>query len=76
MTDIITRIEWFENWLEDGKSPDIYWISRFFFTQGFLTCVKQNFARKHEIEIDLVEFDFETIHKDEAQIRSKPPDGA
>lgn len=76
MTDLIARIEWIEIWLEDGKSPDIYWISRFFFTQGFLTCVKQNYARKNEIEIDKIDFDFETVHKDEAQIRSKPPDGA
>merc|ERR1712093_417898 len=25
MTDLTLRIEWFEAWLEDGKSPDIYW---------------------------------------------------
>jgi dynein heavy chain len=36
--DLIERIAFFENWIQNGK-PKAYWISCFFFPQGFLTSV-------------------------------------
>jgi dynein heavy chain len=39
MTDIVERLAWFQEWA-DTRIPDHMWISRFHFTQGFLTGAK------------------------------------
>jgi len=35
-TDLLLRVEMFRLWLEDGQ-PNAYWLSGFFFPQGFMT---------------------------------------
>lgn len=60
ISDLLKRIEFFQNWVKDGP-PVVYWLSGFFFTQSFLTGTKQNFARKHIIAIDTVEWEFEVL---------------
>ena len=55
--DLHERIEFFQNWIENG-TPLKFWFSAFFFTQSFLTGIKQNFARKNKESIDRLEFDF------------------
>ncbi|GAX82307.1 hypothetical protein CEUSTIGMA_g9736.t1 [Chlamydomonas eustigma] len=67
------RCEAFSSWLDHGP-PTVFWLSGFFFTQAFLTGAKQNFARKHKIPIDLIDFEYE-MRDEEGQCNEKPEDG-
>ena len=62
-----------DDWIEHGQ-PAIFWISGFFFTQSFLTGVKQNFARKYKHPIDKVTFQFD-VQKYETEITQPPANG-
>jgi dynein heavy chain len=55
VADLKRRLDTLATWIEKGK-PNVYWLSGFFFTQSFLTSVKQNYARKHKYPIDKVTF--------------------
>lgn len=59
--DFILRIEQIESWIQRG-APKSFWISGFFFPQGFLTGVLQTFARSRNLPIDFLKFDFEVLH--------------
>ncbi|XP_078069639.1 dynein axonemal heavy chain 6-like [Mustelus asterias] len=41
--------------------PHAFWLSAFFFPQGFLTALLQNHARKHRISVDTVTFEFHVL---------------
>ena len=71
IADLKARIDFFKKWLNEGQ-PNSYNISRFFFTQSFLTGALQNFARKYTIPIDLIKFNFEVVKGEEFD---KPEDG-
>jgi dynein heavy chain len=73
MADLYERLQWFADWVEAGEMPGIMWINRFYFTQGFLTGAKQNYARKYGIAIDLLDYDFIVV-KDEENA-APPEDG-
>jgi len=53
------RSEFLRLWLKKGNKPGSYWLSAFFFPQGFLTSVLQNYARKSKSAIDSLTFGFE-----------------
>lgn len=73
--DCNDRIDFLENWLSTG-TPIKFWFSGFFFPQAFLTGTLQNYARRNNVPIDKVTFDFlmkDTItHED---IKEAPTDG-
>ena len=60
VVDFVERLDFINTWIEKGI-PTHYWISGFFFTQSFLTGIKQNFARRYVIAIDQIELDFEVF---------------
>merc|ERR1711907_714658 len=52
-SDMIQRVEFFADWVTNGK-PFAYWISSLFFPQGFLTSVLQAFARANLVPVDIL----------------------
>jgi len=52
-SDMVQRVEFFHDWISNGK-PYSYWISSFFFPQGFLTSVMQAFARSNLVPVDIL----------------------
>mmetsp|Transcript_18166 Transcript_18166/g.40267 ORF Transcript_18166/g.40267 Transcript_18166/m.40267 type:complete len:402 (+) Transcript_18166:68-1273(+) len=70
--DLLQRLVFVSEWIDQGIPPSV-WISGFFFPQGFLTAILQNYARKYQIPIDTVTFSF--VMWDTEAIASKPEDG-
>ena len=35
--DLVCRLAFFDSWIEEGKAPDTFWLSGFFFTHAVLT---------------------------------------
>lgn len=59
--DLHARIAMLREWLVNGQ-PKSFWLSGFFFPQGFMTGTLQNHARKFQQPIDALGFSF-TIYK-------------
>ncbi|KAK3932091.1 Dynein heavy chain 6, axonemal [Frankliniella fusca] len=55
--DLELRLDFIKSWLTTGP-PQSFWLSGFFFPQGFLTGVLQTHARKYTLAIDELVFDF------------------
>lgn len=73
--DLRARLKMLEEWIEK-RQPNVFWISGFFFTQSFLTGVKQNFARKYQYPIDKVTFKFQVFkHEEHEKIERSPDNG-
>lgn len=73
VADLVARLRFFKTWIDEG-SPNVFWISGFYFTQSFLTGAMQNFARRCKIPIDHLGFEFE-VTDEEHDMSSKPEDG-
>jgi len=73
--DCNARINFLNEWIAKG-TPNVYWLSGFFFPQAFLTGTLQNYARKETIAVDKISFDFQ--FKDTMQhedVKEKPESG-
>eukprot|EP01035_Chromulina_nebulosa_P020290 gene20290-26338_t len=72
--DLLQRLNFLTSWIDQGIPP-AFWVSGFFFPQGFLTAILQNYARKYRFPIDVVTFSF--VMRDEAveELTTKPEDG-
>jgi dynein heavy chain len=53
--DYVGRMNFMNDWLTNGP-PKSFWISAFFFPQGFFTSALQSHARRYREPIDLLEF--------------------
>ncbi|CAD5112359.1 DgyrCDS1592 [Dimorphilus gyrociliatus] len=67
--DLVLRCDFIANWISRGP-PKSFWLSGFFFPQGFLTGVLQNHARKYNQAIDHLNFRFKTLpkYRDQAEV--------
>lgn len=72
--DLLQRLTFVSNWVEQGI-PAVFWVSGFFFPQGFLTAILQNYARKYRFPIDTVSFSFVMRDEIAQDITVKPDDG-
>jgi dynein heavy chain len=73
--DMILRVEFFRDWIESGI-PDAYWISSFYFPQGFLTSVLQGYSRKNVIPVDVLSFEFQLEDTDDPEdLEGAPEEG-
>ncbi|KAL7841172.1 hypothetical protein SRHO_G00248630 [Serrasalmus rhombeus] len=67
--DLALRTAFVQSWVTRGQ-PKSFWISGFFFPQGFLTGALQNHARKYNLPIDELNFRFSVIpaYRDQAVV--------
>eukprot|EP01035_Chromulina_nebulosa_P016877 gene16877-22365_t len=70
--DLLQRLEFLSNWIEHGV-PSVYWISGFFFPQGYLTAILQNYARKYLYPIDTVSFSYHMMNESLDELKYLPP---
>lgn len=72
--DLIQRVQFFRDALIE--KPKMYWISAFFFPQGFLTSVLQIYARKMKLPVDTLNFMFVFRHSASKDVHEgSPADG-
>eukprot|EP01029_Cantina_marsupialis_P009144 TRINITY_DN2137_c0_g5_i1.p1 TRINITY_DN2137_c0_g5~~TRINITY_DN2137_c0_g5_i1.p1 ORF type:complete len:3984 (-),score=1416.37 TRINITY_DN2137_c0_g5_i1:203-12154(-) len=75
--DLHQRIAFMRNWLQNGQ-PRVFWLSGFFFPQGFMTGALQNHSRKYALPIDTLNFSFDIFEEedpDELSEDKTPEDG-
>jgi dynein heavy chain len=72
-TETKERVEMFRQWLVEGP-PNAFWLSGFFFPQGFMTGCLQTHARQHKIPIDKLTFGFEIMKQEGLADFEEPPE--
>eukprot|EP00658_Telonema_sp_P-2_P077188 TRINITY_DN6923_c0_g3_i4.p1 TRINITY_DN6923_c0_g3~~TRINITY_DN6923_c0_g3_i4.p1 ORF type:complete len:936 (-),score=267.78 TRINITY_DN6923_c0_g3_i4:142-2949(-) len=75
VTDFADRMSFYQSWIDNGQ-PNSFWISGIYFTHSLLTGGLQNYARKHNLPIDLVVYDFKVQQTDNPDdMLAQPDDG-
>ncbi len=69
------RIDFMGRWLREGPRPS-YWLSGFFFSQGFMTAVKQTYSRDVKIAVDTLKIGCEMTGIDPKDMNHPPAIGA
>lgn len=72
--DHFARLEFTQGWLVDG-APTGFWLSGFFFPQGFMTAVKQTYSRDYKIAIDTLMVSVICENFEKEDIKTPPKDG-
>jgi len=72
--DFIERCKFMNSWLTNGP-PLSYWLSGFFFPQGFMTAVLQTFARSTKTPIDSLAFRTHVLDTHEDAVVESPATG-
>ncbi|CAE8619847.1 unnamed protein product [Polarella glacialis] len=76
--DILARCQFFQAWIDLGKTPPVHWISGIFFPQAFFTGAMQNYARRHGEEIDQLSYSqrlMDDIQDPKKELTVAPADG-
>lgn len=73
--DFFARIDFMGKWLMQGP-PICFWLSGFFFPQGFMTSVKQTYSREHKIAVDTLKIGCEMTSSDVQDMKKVPESGA
>jgi dynein heavy chain len=69
--DMLARVSFIREWL-NNKAPLSYWMSGFYFPQGFLTGVLQTHARQYKIPIDTLSFKFKVLAIEKEKLTNAP----
>ena len=72
--DLIVRIEFMDKWITEGP-PDSFWMSAFFFPQGYMTAALQTYARDKRIAIDTLDFRTEVTKMSPDDVSGRPSKG-
>merc|ERR1712166_627749 len=72
--DLYQRIEFIRSWLHKGR-PKHFWLSGFYFPQGFMTGMLQSHARKYGIAIDTLGIKYTVQKQAHTEIEEVPQDG-
>jgi len=73
--DLLQRISQLQVWAEQG-TPKVFWLTGFTYPTGFLTAIMQTSARKNNVSIDTLAWDFVVINLEEKDIMQPPKEGA
>ncbi|XP_065175861.1 dynein axonemal heavy chain 2-like isoform X2 [Sycon ciliatum] len=73
--DLVARVEQFAKWAETGHQPIIFWMSGFTFPTGFLTAILQTCARRNNVSVDSLQWEFNVSTLDDSNIVETPKDG-
>ena len=73
--DFFARLDFMGKWLLEGP-PVTFWLSGFFFPQGFMTAVKQTYSRDHKIAIDTLRIGCEMTPLNPQDVKQLPESGA
>jgi len=74
IADLNERIDFLQGWYDNG-TPDVFWVSGFFFPQAFFTGTQQNFARKHTIAVDQISFSHIVMKMSYKDVKARPESG-